>query len=119
MAKYASGYRRGLARYHDKVLTCYATVKRYGEMKLKHLNTSVITQTLLLKNIFTRTGEMLADHVWIPLSDRIRDLDLRHGDQILFTGRVVSYRKGRQLEMTDYHFTGIDDCRKVDKIQLY
>jgi len=53
-----------------------------------------IVPTVLLVNITTPDGELLADHLWFNLTKQFKALDLQPGDMIEFDARVKPYTKG-------------------------
>lgn len=69
-----------------------ATVERFGRRNVNRLNKEVIW-TIVLKNITDKNGKLITDHVWFNLSKEFDRLNLREGDRIEFSARVVEYYK--------------------------
>ena len=63
-----------------------------------------LERTILLKDVIRiDTNEIVTDHLWFTVRKRFKELNLRAGDVISFSGRVSSYKKGYYHNIVDYH----------------
>lgn len=80
--------RKGLSVYSNRHIKVVGTFIKIGEKK-------GYKQYALIRNIINAdNGEFLADHVWIEVTSRMKQLDLVLGEKIFFVGKVGRYRKG-------------------------
>lgn len=86
-----------------------ATFVRYG---VRYTHTHLIRETVLLKDITTKDGYPLCDHVWMAESQPFRNLDLKAGERIQFVALTESYRRKTDGK-TDYRLTTVTRLRKV------
>jgi hypothetical protein len=74
--------------------------------------------TIILKNITDKDGNILTDHLWFNLNKEFDKLNLREGDRIEFSARVVEYVKGKRKRALvssekDYALDLIKGVRKL------
>jgi hypothetical protein len=74
--------------------------------------------TLILKNITDKDGNVLTDHLWFNLNKEFDKLNLKDGDRVEFSARVVEYVKGRKNvskknKEIDYKLDLIKGIRKL------
>lgn len=86
-----------LADFWNQRITVQAIFERYGHTR--HARKVAVVQHI------TRDGELLADHVWIPLGKALRALHLKPGNCIQFEARVMRYIKHDPRVF----FYGLDD----------
>lgn len=55
-----------------------------------------VERTVLLKNIKTTDGQLVADHLWFNFTQRFEDWALEEGDEVEFEARVTPYVEGYQ-----------------------
>lgn len=89
--------REPLAAYWNTRITVEAVFQRYGFTR--HARKVVVV------NQVTHEGELVADHVWIPLGKALRSLHLKAGNLIQFEARVIRYVK----DNPHIFFYGLDD----------
>lgn len=80
--------------------------------------------TLILKNITDKEGNLLTDHLWFNLNKEFDKLNLREGDRVEFSARVVEYAKGRakkrnEKRETDYTLDLVKGIRKLKDDEKY
>lgn len=83
-------FRVGLQKFVNKEETFFGTFSRYGERK----KNGKLIQTILLKNVRVREGELVTDHMWIDTPQELLKEKLQHGTKIKMKGTAVSYLKG-------------------------
>jgi len=96
--------RKQLAKQAGSLASFTATFGRYGVTK-----TNFYKYTLLLKAVRNDSGEIVADHVWVRLTDLFLKVgELFPGETISFRGRIKEYRKGSGRDF------GIDEIREIE-----
>jgi len=91
-----------------------ATVDRFGRRNVNRLNKDVVW-TIVLKNITDKDGNLITDHIWLNLSKEFDKLNLREGDRIEFSARVVEYYKKnyRAKSEKDYKLDNLVSVKKI------
>lgn len=115
--------KRVLSQYKGKRITVYARVDKFGQ----RLNPKAgcYVPTVCLQAVTNANNKLLvASHVWLDFSDKLKDLQLVNGDLITFSGVVKPYVRsakgfGNEGDLTDpskridYNFFEIQDISKV------
>lgn len=71
-----------------------ATVDRFGRRNVNRHNKDVVW-TIVLKNITDKDGNLITDHLWLNLTKEFDKLNVREGDRLEFSARVVEYYKNK------------------------
>ena len=111
--------RENLARYANTRLAVQGTVVREGVRLAGHAT----FPTLLLSTLTTPEGSFLADHCWIALTRKLKELALQPGDILACLAHVRQYRKGylgtaMMLPWThgvDYTLERLEQCACVQR----
>ena len=96
--------RAKLNKYLGEEITCIGDFEMYAESNFFH--TGMRCKTLLLKNVRFDTGEILADHLWLKLSD-VRNYRLIRGKRLKFI----------KFKGTPY-FYNVDGYGKIQKVKF-
>lgn len=96
--------RAKLNKYLGEEITCIGDFEMYAESNFFH--EGMRCKTLLLKNVRFDTGEILADHLWLKLSD-VRNYRLIRGKKLKFI----------KFKGTPY-FYNVDGCGKIQKVKF-
>jgi hypothetical protein len=89
-------YNGRLGPYCDKRIRVTATFERYG-CRYGLYGRSV--ETALVRHVALETsGDIVAEHTWLPSARGLRDLGLRGGDRIAFEATVGKYQKRVEAE---------------------
>jgi hypothetical protein len=92
-----------------------ATVDRFGRRNINRLNKDVVW-TIVLKNITDKDGNLITDHLWLNLTKEFDKLNIREGDRVEFSARVVEYYKSKHGSSSEKDYK-LDKLLSVKKIQ--
>lgn len=67
--------------------------------------------SLLIEKV-SLDGRVITEHVWVPYSEELKELDINSGDSILFNATVARYEK---KEGVDYGLSNINNIRILSK----
>lgn len=67
------------------------------------------TLSVLLNNV-SYEGEMLTEHAWVSCKDEFKDIEINHGDYIVFDGYIGKYSK---VEGSDYGIEKISNIKVI------
>lgn len=92
-----------------------ATIGRFGRRNVNHLNKNIVW-TILLKNITDKDGNIIADHLWINLNKEFDKLNIREGDRIKFSAKIIEYyKKSNSLKKKkDYKIDKLLNIKKLN-----
>jgi len=115
--------REGLMAFDGQRLAVTAMVERFG---CRARFSDVFEETLLLRNVRTIDGVLLADHLWLFMGARFGAVDPQPGDVLCFTARVrpyvkhklVSRRNGRLQRIRHTLDYGLNYPTRVSKLAM-
>ncbi|MFW6219236.1 MAG: hypothetical protein ACOC33_00080 [bacterium] len=88
--------RKELKKINGERTKFVATVDRFGIKKNWH---GYYENTICLKDVkFVETNKLATDHIWFTVGKRIKALNLKENDKVMFDARVSKYVKGYFLE---------------------
>lgn len=105
--------RRLLKVHKGKTVTCRGIFERFGYKG----DWDNLERTMLITEIESDNGIIMADHCWFDWVEEITQLEragLKKGDRVRFIGRIIEYKKGRTKKMIDYK---IGDLQKMEIIE--
>jgi hypothetical protein len=91
-----------------------ATIDRFGRRNLHRIDKDVVW-TILLNNITDRDGNIVADHLWLNLNKEFDKLNIREGDRVEFSAKVIEYYKQnhRASKEKDYKLDKLVGVKKI------
>ena len=74
-------------------------------------------KTVLIKNVTDlKTGELITDHVWLPLTDSLKKAGLCFGDTLQFMATAKRYTKMAQGQIiSDFAFKNPEKIRNLSR----
>lgn len=100
--------------HKGKVVTCRGVFNRFGYKG----DWDNLERTMLITDIESENGILMADHCWFDWSQEIALLEkdgLQKGDRVKFKGKIVQYEKGRTKKMIDYKIGNIERIEIIER----
>jgi len=104
--------RENLQKINGKRLRFKATVGRYGK-KAAYRGSSL--DTLCFVDVKFANGKNATDHIWFTAGKRIKELNLKEGEEVYFDARVTPYLKGYKKDEIDFRLSNISKIVKLKK----